>query len=199
MRSGGYANVLLPAFAVLALGFGVGAHRVLVSIKRSQSSRASILVSGVWLLLLLQFALLGYAPKRFVPSRADLEAGRDCVETIGAIEGQKILVLFDAYLADRAGKRAYGAGNPGGDVYRAAPGPAPDELIEEMRRAIRTQHFDAIVLDYTDMLHWTRFGPLFGKDIERFYVPQRRMFARNDVFWPVTGVRTRPELVLVPR
>ena len=63
------------------------------------------------------------------------------------------------------------------------------DLTLEIKRAIREKRFSAVILDK----YW------FQKDIEEHYRIERRIFTDNDVFWPVTGWQTRPEVIYIPR
>jgi hypothetical protein len=115
-----------------------------------------------------------------------------------SIEGD-VLVPFHAYLAQRAGRGAWMAGNAGGDVLRGPPSEVAERYVRSFERLIEEQRFAAIVIDGSAIDRWSAFMPRWGEALERSYEVGGRAFERNDVFWPVTGARTRPEWVLVPR
>ena len=197
LRSGGYLNVLLPAYACLSLLFGLGAHRLLETIRKRGGPRSSWLETAVYAAVAVQLALLAYDPRRLVPSPDDLRAGNECVAKIAEFDGE-VYVPFHAYLADRAGKRAWGSGNAGGDVFRSGDNPTSRALVGEIRLALREQRFAAILLDDSVLIQWSGFWPLFRDDLDRFYTVSGPVFERDDVFWPTTGTPTRPELILIP-
>lgn len=198
VRSGGYVNVVLPLYALLSIIFGTASHRFLTTVRQAKRGSPNLLEIGVLSAMLLQFALLGYDPSRLVPSRDDLEAGHELVRTVAKIEGE-VLIPFHPYLADRAGKRAYLAGNACGDMFRAGERSISSSLVADVRRAIHAQQYEVIILDDSFLNYWTGFWPTFKDDIEVYYSPHRRVFARDDVFWPIAGAPTRPELILTPR
>ena len=61
IHSGGYLNVLMPAHAGLAIVFGLGTAALLA---RSEASGRNTLTVAVFGACLLQFAMLGYDPRR---------------------------------------------------------------------------------------------------------------------------------------
>lgn len=192
LHPGGYANVLLPAYALLCLLAGLGGWTAVAALRERGWAEL-----GLYTLVVAQLAALVHDPRKLIPTADDRAAGELCVRRLAEIDGD-VLVPFHAYLAERAGKRALAAGNAGGDTFRAGETLAGKALEDELRRAIREQRFGAIVLDGSVLNSFTRFLPLFHEEIEGAYVLQGRMFARDDVFWPTTGARTRPEYVLVP-
>jgi len=74
------------------------------------------------------------------------------------------------------------------DVHRGDAGPASQRLRAELRRAIEERRFAAWVLDARGS----------GGFLAGHYVESGRVFDREDVFWPVIGMRTRPERIYVP-
>jgi hypothetical protein len=194
LHSAGYVNVLIPLYAWCCVLAGLGAARLLATLR----------VKGIWAepviygLVAAQLLWLGYDPRRLVPDRADHDAGDALVRNLASVRGE-VLVPFHAYLAERAGKRGYGLGNAGGDVFRSGDGPIPETLADELREAIRSQQFAVIVLDRSRIFLATDFGRICGQELHRYYVPRAEAFSREDVFWPFSGASTRPDVVLVPR
>jgi hypothetical protein len=68
-------------------------------------------------------------------------------------------------------------------------GPIKDKLYGEITQAIGKQRFDALILD----------SPWFPELTEKYYQPDRMLFDHPDVFWTVTGMRTNPQIIYVPR
>jgi 4-amino-4-deoxy-L-arabinose transferase-like glycosyltransferase len=195
LRSGGYLNVLIPLHAVLAMYLGPAAWGLAARAREEKERMGmSLLTRGA---LLLQFALVAYAPDSLVPTARDVAAGEECVRTIAAIDGD-VWVPFHAYLADRAGKGGFGRGDTGVDILRGDSGPVGVGFAREIQEAIRSRKFEAILLDESALLYWTQFWPLFEKDFTAYYEVRARLFDGKDVFWPRSGTRTRPDLLLVP-
>jgi len=185
LHSGGYENVLLPAYAGLAIFFGLGVNESLRSAVVRRRPAAELVV---YVLCLVQFAMLAYDPRKQVPSESDRAAGERLVETIRSFEGE-VLVVGHGYLAGLAGKRSSAQWMAIADVLRADDGPVKDAVEREIEDAIRTRRFAAIITD----------GNWREDDLEANYELRGAAFDDESVFWTRTGVRTRPERIYVPR
>lgn len=178
VHSGTHYNVLMPAHAAIAL---------LCGLALGWGGRHKLLRLGLYGACLAQFALLVYHPLRLLPSSRDLAAGRALIATLAAIEGE-VYLPEHGYLTALAGKRTYAHGLAMRDVYRGDAGPVSQRLRAEVQRAVQTRRFAAWVLD-----SHARGDFLAGR-----YVEAGRVFERKDVFWPITGMRTRPERIYLP-
>jgi 4-amino-4-deoxy-L-arabinose transferase-like glycosyltransferase len=178
VHSGTYYNVLMPAHAAFAILSGLALGRV---------EAHKLLRLGLCAGCLAQFALLVYHPLRLLPSPRDREAGRALIATLATIKGE-VYLPEHGYLTALAGKRSYAHGLAIRDVYRGDAGPAAQRLRAEVGWAARERRFAAWVLDSGG-----QGGLLTGH-----YVEAGRVFDRSDVFWPVTGMRTRPERIYLP-
>jgi hypothetical protein len=218
LHYGGYNNVVIPAYAGVAVLFGLASYSIAQTKLTGRGGRSKPNGSGgklrrdsrplhgtsvvgqsvlmlkrrtreilLYVVSICQFAILIYDPARQIPTEADMAAGRKLVEAVSRIPGDVILPSH-GYLTTLAGKRSYAHGMAVGDVLRGQPGETRTKLIEEFRQAVRGKKFAAIILD-SDWL----------PEVEVFYLPERRVFSDNSVFWPVTGMRTRPELIFVPK
>ena len=185
LHSGGYDNVLLPAYATLAVLFG--AALAALEAERPRHDRRTIFV---YLLCAAQLAWLVYDPRAQIPGAADLRTGQDLIRRIAALPGE-VLMPSHGYLPALAGKRTSAYEMAIYDVLRADDGPASRHLRQEISEAIRSRRFAAIVLDTPTYE--------FDLDVRDGYGPPRRLLSAADGFWPVTGLRTRPELLYLPR
>lgn len=194
MNPGGYKNVWLPAFAIIAILFGLGLSQAL---EVNSSRRIGLYPSTgafIHLICLLQFLVLMYPFSEQIPSQGDLETGQRLVEVIQRLEGD-VWMSTNSSLAIMAGKMSFThetalcelAGCFGGreevDIWR-------DEVIRELKAASQNQKFDAVILNsskWSDFFsdHYLRpdeeFDDIFG-----------------DTFWPVTGHKVRPEYLYLP-
>jgi len=77
------------------------------------------------------------------------------------------------------------------DILRGDEGQARSKLTKGLMGAIQKKTFGAIIVDYD----WLKI------DIERYYYKKGSVFDTDTdtVFWPVTGNRTRPEFVYLPK
>jgi dolichyl-phosphate-mannose-protein mannosyltransferase len=189
LQTGGYDNVLLPAYAVICILFGLGVGIVLDLARRLADGRP-VAEIAVYLGCLAQMAALAYDPRAAVPSARDRRAGEAIVRFLASVDGD-VFVPFHGYLARLAGKASWAHEMSVLDVLRVER-PEAGPLAEAHRAAIRERRFGAIVIDEPD-------GYAFMPEIEASYLRTRDLFADPDVFFPVTGTRTRPQHVYVPR
>ncbi len=189
MHSGAYQNVLLPACAFLSLLFGLAVSRVEAMISRFPKD-AQLLLSGFLSLVCgIQFLALLYDPFDNLPSAQDREAGERIVAELSGIDGDVFLPRH-GYLALLAGKRNFAQELAVQDVLRGANSrqQIKERLISEQHTAFAQHRFQAIVLDHAA-----------SGEINTYYTTQKRLFEHDTIFWPVTGIQTRPEFMYIPR
>jgi hypothetical protein len=183
-------NVLFPAYAMVGILFGLGLHAALRSARLIDARGGAAAERIVYAACLVQLAALVYNPLPLVPSRADAAAGRALVAALRACEGD-VLMAHHGYLPVLAGKTSHAHGVAVSDIMlRDRDGRGGRRLVREFEEAIRSRAFGAIVLD----TWWW-----FQKDIDEHYVRSRRLFDDKNAFWPVTGARSRPEWIYVPK
>ncbi len=194
MHDGGYNNVVMPAYALLAILFGTGVHALT---DRGEDAPANVLgVDGslfgtaVALLCLIQFVTLSYDPRTQLPTKGDVDAAKQWSGIVEAFDGD-VLVPYHGELASRSGKLFCGQGMSLNDVLRMGDCEIQRKLESEISTAIISGRYDAIILD--EPWCW------FMDEIEQAYEFRGSVFNRNDVFWPVSGVRLRPEFLYVRR
>jgi hypothetical protein len=190
LHQGSYDNVALPGVAGLAVLGALALDRGVARAGSRAAGRSAFARAAMSVACLVQFGLLVYDPLPLVPTDRDRAAGWALVTEIEEVEGE-VLVPRHGYLARRAGKRnAFAHEMAMTDVLRGDPAGRGAELRREIGRVLEARRFGAIIVDYD----WLR------ADLERQY--ERRgepVFLRRDVFWPVTGVRTRPRYYYSPR
>jgi 4-amino-4-deoxy-L-arabinose transferase-like glycosyltransferase len=177
LEGGAWTNALLPAYAAIAVLFGIAAGRL-------PGAAPLAPIAAV-----LQLAILAYDPRALVPTSRDAAAGRAIVDRIRQLP-DGVLVLDHGYLAEMAGKRSFAHGWAMTDVLWADQGGAGRALESEVRSAIAARRFPALVLDATR--HW------FAPDFASYYVRADEL-PDPGAFQPVSGSRRRPEAVYVPR
>jgi hypothetical protein len=226
LHEGGYDNVLMPAAAVLAIGFGLGAGRLQSALQGASVAdvvhacngpdlRKALLgamyLAGIW-----QFVLLAYLPDRQVPRKADRRAGDAMIDTLTKLDGD-VLMLEHGFLHTLAGRDTFHA--QAGALWAVVQGTdkkMTDDLLDGFRRAIRDRRYDVLVLDELPdggtgcvrefavthgldarQVKGPSFLELLRRDIEDHYERIGSLFQRSDVHWPVTGVPVRPNQVYV--
>jgi hypothetical protein len=185
LQAGGYDNVLLPAYAIIAILFGLALAAALRVVGERGARPRPVARLGIYAACLAQLVGLAYDPRAEVR-----EAGEHALQALRAIEGD-VLVPYHGYLAALSGRKPRAHLMMVFDVLKVQR-PESEALAEEHRAAIRARRFRAIVLDEPEEY-------VFLPEVEASYVRDRVLFADPGVFFPVTGMRTRPQYVYVPR
>jgi 4-amino-4-deoxy-L-arabinose transferase-like glycosyltransferase len=188
LHIGGYLNTLFPAYAVLSILFGLATHTVSELINAAFQEKKKLMEISFYLVCIVQFASLGYNPLRQIPTVKDLEAGKNLITAITQIKGE-VFVPWHGYLSALAGKNSYAHRMAMIDILRGNDARAKIKLNNEIQQAIREKKFAAIILDIRR----------FEFDIEKYYKIKELVFTNKEVFWPVTGLRRRPEFIYVPK
>ena len=102
----------------------------------------------------------------------------------------EIFIPHHGYLGLLAGKPDHAHTLAIDNVFLDDDGPARHDLEAEFLQALAEKRFAAVLLESDG-----RYGP----NILDSYAIRDALFARNDVFWPVTGGRLRPELLCLPK
>jgi hypothetical protein len=137
-------NVLVPAFAILAIMFGLGVGAFLEMLERVPQARGYVLG-----LCLVQLLILGYNPRLSVPYRSEGWAGDRLVAAIGALPGRVLAPDYGEF-ALRAGKgdQPYTAGPMelvGG--FGGGPTPLGDAYVAQLNAALRQHQYDYVLLE----------------------------------------------------
>ena len=185
MNAGNYLNVLMPAFAGMAILFGLAVHEMLV-FSASQEKRGWLAL--VYILILVQFGLLVYNPSDHIPTAQDKKAGDWLVQSLASYEGEVFIPFHTAYSLF-AGKTPYAHKVALDEIFGNFGAGVPEyarKLDADFNRAFQQQRFAAIVLDEGKM----NFDP--------YYDCIEISWNGEDVFYPVTGAAVRPELLCTP-
>jgi hypothetical protein len=141
----------------------------------------------IWLLCLLQFGMLFYRPDHQLPTAADRAAGEQLITMIRSIEGN-VFIPFHGYYSVMAGKSGFAHAMAIADVYRGKNEEAKLALSESFGQAARSRKLKALILDAP-----TPYVRGWGEDIIIDKFGEGVPLMRDDSFWTVTGMRTRPE------
>lgn len=181
-----FDNVLLPACAAAAVLLGLGWDAAL---DRAAGASRPGATAFVYVVAALQFAMLLYNPLRQLPDPGDVARGNRLVEGLRQSPGAALVPCHD-YLTARAGKGGHFHEMAFMAVAKSGTGEVESRLLAEFRAALRERRWATIVLDKADWL-W--------EEVERHYEPRVFVFPDDRGFWPVTGMRRRPEAIFVPR
>jgi hypothetical protein len=192
VHRGSGINSLLPAYAMIAILCGLALHAAVSAVQGLWSGRARWLAIPIYLVGMAQFAALRYDPRDQIPTARDLAAGRSFIRRLARTRGD-VYVPNHGYLPALAGKRTYAQAMAVYDVCRGERNSIREQLVREIRDAVLNQRFSAIFYDSSI----DRF--IMGAYLRQSYRLQGLAFARGRVFWPVTGLLTRPQFIYVPR
>jgi len=197
LHSGGYVNVLMPAYAGIALLFGLAESNLKPVHISSQGPEKGLHRMLFVVLCMTQFLSLVYWPGAYLPSKEDRSAGRYVQAVIKDVEGETFCP-GSGYLASRAGKASSVHPMALWDVLRGdVSRQAGDELVDRLKEALQTERYTAVLLQ-TNWLEDPLLTLLFREDLERHYKTRSRLFLDPEVFWPVAGWKTRPEVLYEP-
>jgi len=147
----------------------------------------------LYLLCFVQFGALLYDPLDQIPTATDKREGYGLETRISTLPGE-VWAPCQGYLAARAGKQEFAHQAPMWDIFRCGDEETRTLLEEQVKEALRAKRFSAILLD-SELLQL----PWFERELVRSYEAKRRVFSDEDVFWPVTGRKGRPEVFYVPK
>jgi hypothetical protein len=201
LNDGGFNNALLLAYAAIAIVFGLALHRMRTWVNDLPAARQPAGMTTVLGLCLFQLGGLAYNPLAHIPRQGDVEAGQALVETISRVDGD-VFIPFHGYLAVEAGKPAYANGVALGELAGDFGGKELDtgsEVLAEMAQAIREQRFGAVVIDSLPALDKTRLYQVILPLLDEYYQQGPPLITGDADFWPLTGTRSRPDIIYYPR
>jgi len=189
-----YENVLLPAYAAISISFGRGMAVLTpealatASTMRAGHRHARVGVHEPFVLVLcaLQFLSLRYDPIAQLPTARDRRAG-DALASMVRDQNGEVLLPSIGYLATRAGKRPSAHLLALAAVLWSRDEGVKAALRDQIVRTLDGGNYRVLILD--------REPSGLEFDIRRRYTFRGNVFEEQDVFWPVTGLRTRPELI----
>jgi hypothetical protein len=181
LHTGGYANVLMPAYAALALLAGLAYARLRRHYPRPSVQAA--LAAG----LLLQLGLLAYPIGPQLPTAADRRAGVQLIAALRRLPGP-VVVFRHPWYGTIAGQGSFAQEEAVGDVLRSAADRGAAVLRASLADALDSDHVQAVVLD--GGFDASVFGPELRREFRLRPTP-----ITGSRLWPLTDVRTAPLLV----
>ena len=189
VKIGGYDNVLLPAFAVISILFGLGLSELLRITRQLHVDFRDRLKGLIQVACLIQLLILAYNPYAQIPTKADLEAGQEFVRRLADVKGE-VFLPDHGYLPTLAGKRSYAHQSAIWDILRGDQQTKGKVLLAgELKDAIQRQVFDEIILDSDLDLNWCCV------EIDQTYTRVGEVFQDQTSFYTVTGDKKRPTYI----
>jgi len=193
LHVGGYVNVNMPAYAMVAVMAGMAWARLPDEWLKASASKRWI-TPVLALLLLIQSLLLFQDPRRQIPTPADRAAGMAFLAELGRLDGE-VFVPGQSFIPTLAGKRSHAHAMAIFDVIRGDDGEVGRRFAEEIHDALDSKRFRWIVMhDPRAEVGW--LPPIFN---ERYLKRPQPVFRTPGVFLPVTGIQRRPDFVFPAR
>ncbi len=180
---GGWANVLAPAFAVLAILFGLGLQRALESTAKLPGDSGRTLALFALAAAAIQLAGMIYTPRAWLPTDDNRRAWQGLLATVEATDGD-VFVWAHGYVGPRAGKPAHAHQMAVSDELRSGQGELANDLRREIRRSLAGKRYAAMVMD-NDWLPRDQREAGYEKKAD---IPREGLA-------PVIGYKTQPTLL----
>lgn len=194
LKTGGYPNGLIPAYASLALVSGIA----LAALRKGSSSSA---LGGVGAslaaltILAVQVATLDDDTSKSVPSAADLAANKEVMARMARLP-RPIYTTGPIFYAMSVENRVLADTMGLTDIYKAG-GKQAEILDAELTNAIRTHRFQTIIIDRAG-----GFLPPHLLDLIRQEYVQKGSVLDGlppDVIWPKSGASLRPDAIWIAK
>ena len=179
----------MPAYAGIAILFGIAIPRLFQYIGRIPLEKKSLGRIYIYVISMIQFVVLVYNPLKQIPTQIDLKAGQGFITKLAQFKGD-LLLPRHGYLPTLAGTRSFAHEMAIHDNLTGGRKEVSTKLRHEIQQAIAQKKFRAIILDDD----W-----YFLDDVKTYYTQQENVFEDGTVFWPVTGYKTRPEYIYIPK
>jgi len=183
VRAGSYDNILIPAYAALALLAPLG----VVALASQVGLRGWLSCAGL-AAIAIQFLLLWYPPAKELPTEADRKAGAQFLHRLAEIGGDA-WIPGHGYLASEVSGKSHAQTVAIGDVFTGG-GPQKADLVLSIQTALHDRRFSALAMDYSDSV-------FLGELKQRYRKEPGDPFTDHSAFYPVTGNRTRPKTLWV--
>lgn len=207
LHSGGYNNVLLPAYAALAIALGLGLDVLCPGLHFRRPAgapeavapatpKAALFRFSVQALALCgclyQFSNLRYDAGAQLPLAQDAPAGWDLIARLRQVPGE-ILMPAHGYLPALAGKNTTAHQQAVYDILRApASQRYADALRAEYKAALGAGRFGAVIMDTVPAFDFPKTYP---EEYQKNYVLKGPALSQGWTLKPVTGVGIRPQWI----
>ncbi len=192
LHSGGFDNVLMPAYAALALLAGLTLALVRGAGTEIGVRRARVVATLLALFLVAQIALLRYPLSAQLPTATDARAGEHLIAKLRSLPGG-VLVPDHPYYATLAGKGTSAQQAGLGDLLRSGGGRGQRALRASLPGSLRAMGIDAVVLD-----NRLDEGPL-ADELRHDFVLVPGTLIGGQALLPVTDLRQRPQRLFLRR
>jgi hypothetical protein len=180
-HAGGSSDVLMPAYAAVAIFAGLG-YDALVRTPFKYQTVLGLLLAGV---IALQVVHLDQGSIHEIPSEASAAAGHRFIALVASLPGQ-VIVADHPWYDTLAGKPSWAQSEAVHDVLRSGPGPARSDLLASIEETLASASVSTVFGDDR--------GDTIGPGFTRYFRNGPPVFTCTRCFFPVTDVPRRPYL-----
>lgn len=183
LHTGGYLNVLMPAYAACALLAGLAWAAL--------RARGPLLGTIATVAVIAQVALLAYPIGADLPTRTDRLAGAELIAALRTLPGP-VLVIRHPWYATLVGKGSFAQSEGITDILRSQAARGARALRASLATGLDRYHINAVVLD------GSYDAPLLGPELQREF-----RLVTNDItpvqLYPPTDTQSAPTILYVRR
>jgi hypothetical protein len=188
-----YDNGFMPACVGLGLLLGLGLAQMLKWTQQSRQHLPKLLVfGGTVFLLVVQFYLLRYSFSAQLPTDRDRQAGEKFIADLSRLPGQ-VFVFDQGFVNHLAGKSTFLHSTSYSDAVGGGSSPPRTEdnrwrrekVRQTFEQSVTQQRFEWVIVNRPE----TSWLP--------YYLYASPVFTEPDVYFPVTGVSSRPESLMI--
>jgi hypothetical protein len=183
---GGWQNVLIPGYTMLAITFGIGIVKTFQHLISLDPKIKEYIKTFGYILILAQFFALFYNPFEGIPTKENAKQRRAEIQRIKEFKGN-VYIPCQGYLARMTGNKPVAHVIAMYDVI-TGDSQYGNKLLEEMKVAVETQKYSAIFIND----HWKI------PELEKYYEFSGFAFQDNSIY-NKSGFNNRNVMVFTPK
>ena len=181
VHAGGSSDVLMPAYAAVAIFAGLGYDALIRTDARYQALLGPLLA----VVIAVQVVQLDRGSFHEIPSQASAATGHRFIALVASLPGQ-VIVADHPWYDTLAGKPSWAQSEAVHDVLRSGPGPARRDLLASIAATLASPSVTTVFGDDR--------GDTIGPGFTRYFRLGPPVFTCTRCFFPVTDVPRRPYL-----
>jgi hypothetical protein len=192
LNPGAFDNTFIPICAIISILFPISVLYIFKKVTSGQNIPAQLSSVVVLSFCILQFTILLYNPLHQIPSVTDEKAGKKLISIISSYKGPRF-IPGHGYLNQIAGGKNYAHTMAIFDISRThKDNPYRGQLKNEIDEKLKHQEFATVVLDNNIDIE-------IRDTLKKYYKVDQTIRWNDDAFFPVTGYKTRPNEIYIPR
>ncbi len=181
VHAGGSSDVLMPAYAAVAIFAGLGYHELI----RRETPYRALLGTLLAVVIAVQVVHLDRGSFHEIPSAASTAAGHRFIALVSSLPGQ-VIVADHPWYDTMAGKSSWAQSEAVHDVLRSGSAAARRDLESSIESTLASPSVTTVFADNR--------GDTIGPGFERYFQLGPPVFTCARCFFPVTDVPRRPSL-----